>query len=195
MPIDQKNLPILIILQGGEFFGTTIPLPFLFGTGIGVTRPDTWQLTRPSRGTVTHTAASAFLDDFGAGIPTLVIAGNTGWNKPAGIAGLVALQYLEVIFQEYLARRKRTAEAGLDPDLVHLFYLDALNLQAFLVYPHEFNIDRAKNNPLLFMYRIRFTVLHDLKYELLYGQAPIPFSDPLPLLTRVETTFGGLLAA
>lgn len=195
MPINQKNFPILILLTGGEFFGLSFPLPILFGTGLGIVRPETWTLQRPSRGTITHTAGSAFLDDFGSSVPVLTLAGNTGWQEPTALAGLVSLQLLEAMFQEYLLRRKRTAEAGQDPDTVHLFYFDALNLQAFLVYPHEFQANRQKNNPLLYFYNIRFSALRDLKYDLIYGQAPIPFFDPFPLLTQTQAAFEELQLA
>lgn len=195
MPINQKNLPIILILTGGEFFGITFPIPFVFGTGAGIVRPDTWKLKRPSRSTTTHTAASAFLDDFGPGVPTLVMAGSTGWSDPAELGGLVAIQLLEAFLLEYLNRRKRTAEAGGDPDTVHLLYLDALNLEAFLVYVADFQIDRSKNSPLLYFYTVQFTVLRDLKYEPLFGIADVPQSEPLGLLRSVKTNFAELLGA
>lgn len=193
MPINQKDLPIILILQGGEFFAGKLPLPFLFGSPGGIVRPRTWHLRRPSRGTVVGTVGASFLDDFGSGVPALMMEGSTGWNEPEGFAGIVAMQLLEVIVQEYLQRRKRTAEAGLDPNLVRLLYLDALNVEAFLVYPQEFNIDRTSSDPLLRFYQLRFTILRDLKYEALYGIANVPVSEPLKLLNTVRGQFAELL--
>lgn len=193
MPISQRNLPIVIILQGGELFAEFFPLPFIFGPG-GIIRPEAWQLIRPSRGTVVHTAEDAFLEDYGPGVPTLLLSGHTGWDNPTGLAGIVAFQLLEAMFQEYLRRRKRNAAAGFDPDNVRLIYLDTLNIQAFLVYPQEFHAEKSKRNALLYYYRLRFTVLVDLKYEGLYGIADLPFANPVGLLNNVSAGFGGLLA-
>lgn len=189
MPIIQKNLPIVFILQGGELFAEKIPIPILFGTGIGLVTPENWQLLRPSRGTITHTATAAFLDDFGPGVPMLLMSGTTGWSEPKEFGGIVGLQALEVMFQEYLNRRKRMAEAGLDPDLVHLLYLDALHVQALLVYPHEFQIDRTKNSPLLYFYHMRLSALRDLKYEALFGVAQTPLLHATELLQSAQSEF------
>jgi hypothetical protein len=165
MPISQKNRPIILILQGGEFFSLgIIPVPFLFGSPGGIVRPENLQILRPARGTVVHTAGAAFLDDFGEGVGTIVMQGHTGWSEPA-LAGEVAFQQLRLMFQEYLARRKRTKLANLDPDGVRLIYLDSLNLEAFLVYPHEFSLKRSRTRPLLYMYHLRLSILRDLLQE------------------------------
>ena len=159
-PMNQENLPMIFLLQGGESFLGAIPLPFILGGPGGIVRPDQWALHRPTKGSVISTADNSFLDDFGAGVPTLTMSGSTGWSGP--LDGIVALKSLELLLTEYLNRRARTAAAFGNPDDVTLYYFDTLQAQAFTLYPFEMGVDRSKRSPLLYYYRLRFAVLRDL---------------------------------
>jgi hypothetical protein len=202
MPFPQKDLPILLDLQGGGFFSSPLnfPLPLLFGTPVGIIRPENLTITRPDRGTVVHTAGNAWLDDFGRGVPTLTFSGHTGWQEPSvALASIVAFKLFEALLVEYEERRKRVAAKGGDPDVVKLLYFDALNAQAFVLYPIEFTLNRTKSHPLLYFYQARFYVLFDLIYDSLYGYLPTDFLDFTGLgpmaknILELAKNFGGFL--
>jgi hypothetical protein len=202
MPFPQKDLPILLDLQGGGFFSSPLnfPLPLLFGSPAGIIRPENLTLTRPNRGTVIHSAENAWLDDFGRGVPILTFSGHTGWQEPSvALASIVAFKLFEALLVEYEERRKRTAAAGGDPDTVKLLYFDALNAQAFVLYPIEFTLNRTKSHPLLYFYQARFYVLFDLIYDSLYGYLPTDFLDFTGLgpmaknILELAKNFGGFL--
>ena len=208
MPLDQTTLPIILTLTGGEAFASSFPVPFLFGGPGGIVRPQSLSWQRPSRGTVIGTAIAGkpFLEDFGQGVPQLIVHGHTSWSQPGQRAGLPGLKALEVLFQEYLTRRQRTAAALGDPDSVKLTWIDVLDATAFSVYPIEFAADRsAKPNPLLYYYRMRFWVVRDLLADLVDTITDDVFSwlnDTTGIFTRLDqvgaafgsvgNVFGGL---
>lgn len=184
IPAIQKNVPIALVLFGGG-----IVTPFVWNTPLGGVRPEHIGLARPSRGTITHTAGAAFLDDFGEGVGQLVLSGHTGWIQD-GTPGFVKFKVLEAIFVEYLRRRKALAAAGQDPNDVKLWYLDVLNAEALSVYPHEFRLERTRSRPLLYLYHMRFAVLLDLLQEGIRQAVEIVGGLNLPLaangLARLE---------
>lgn len=179
------GLPIGVLLFGGG-----IPIPHLFDqdTALGTTPPETLQYARISRGNVVNTAGGAHVEDWGEGIGQLSVYGHTGW-KAGGIPGEVRFKALEALFVEYEDRRDRLARAGADPDVVQLWWLDAMNLEALSIYPHEFVLERSRTRPLLQFYRIRASVLVDLLKEAIYS---IPTSGGLPDITA---GLGTLMAA
>lgn len=168
MPIDQSDLPLIFALQGGASFLGPIPAPVVFGTAVGLVRPERLDLDRPTRGQIIHTADRAFLDDFGEGVQELVFMGTTGYDNPSGWAGLVSFKALELLFVEYERRRKRTADLLLDPDSVKLYYFDVLNLEALSLYPRRFRLTRSRQRPLLYQYDLRFDVVEDLLTNTLF---------------------------
>jgi hypothetical protein len=165
MPLSQKELPITFLLRvqfGGIPIPIPIPTPVIFGFPSGIVRPEQLAIHRPARGTVTHTAGAAFLDDYG---PIITIRGHTGWANPEGLAGIASLKALEALFVAYLEIRRAIADAGNDPNIVELWFVDALNIEAFAVYPHEFILERQRSRPLLYFYRMRLSGLRDLLQE------------------------------
>lgn len=165
-PLGQKYRPILFAL-----YGSGVPLVVPFGIpALGLVRPEQLSISRSARGTVVHTAEDAFLEDFGEGIPRLTIAGHTGWNG-SPLAGLPGFKLLEGLFINYLQQRRRLATVGSDPNGVQLVYIDTLNVEAFSVYPHEFVLERTRQRPLLYMYRMQFSVLKDLLQSALFSQS------------------------
>lgn len=196
MPLDQSDLPIILTVSGGSSFLGPLPIPFLFGGPGGIVRPESLSVPRPTRGSVIHTADSAFLDDFGPGVPQITMQGHTGWNNPTGFAGLPALKALEALFLEYLARRKRTADALGDPNDVTMGFFDVLNGQAFSVYPIEFSADRqARRGALLYYYRMRFWVLKDYLHSPVLPALPDFVSDWLGNFSGISSRLSGIGSA
>lgn len=188
MPLDQTDLPIIFALQGGSFFLGPIPAPVIFGTAAGLVRPERLDIDRPTRGLITHTAGTAFLDDFGEGVQELAFVGTTGYDNPTGWAGLASWKALEFLLIEYERRRERTAALLQDPNDVKLYYFDTLNLEAFSLYPRRFRMTRNKQRPLLYNYDLRFDVLADLLTDTLYtgGANLLTSFDVSSLLTGVK---------
>lgn len=187
MAIIQENLPIVFILVGSPLL-QGLPGPVVFGNPGMIIRPESLSISRPTRGTITHTAKSAFLDDFGMGIPILSLSGHTGYNEPLpGFAGLPALKVIESLFILYEQSREQLATINADPDLVKLYYFDVLNLQAFSLFPQELTVERMKTRSLLYFYRMRFAVLQDLEADVL----ETPRHPQVSALTRRDQhTFG-----
>lgn len=196
MPLDQSDLPIILSVRGGSFFlGGLVPIPFLLGGPGGIVRPEALSITRPSRGSVVHTADSAFLDDFGHGVAQISLQGSTGYSE-SPLSGLPGIKALEALFNEYLARRQRTADAGGDPNSVVMDYLDVLNAQAFQVYPVEFAVDRrAKQGALLYYYRIRFWATRDYLHAPVLPGLPDFVTDWLGSVGGIGDRLGGITSA
>src|SRR5579872_5883614 len=113
--------------------------------GLGV-KPQNIHITRSARGSIFNTASAAFLNDFGEGIATVNISGNTGYGAQFG-KGFLQFKNMEVMFSAYLAAR----QTAIDPSGVVLLYIDSLNAEAFSVYPMRFTLTRSSQaNPHLF---------------------------------------------
>lgn len=188
MPLDQSQLPIILLLQGGSFFLGPLPLPFIFGSGAGIVRPEVFDSSRQSRSTYTPTFGGGFVDSFGIAPGTITLSGTTGWNNPEGFAGVPALLALKSLFYEYHARRERTAKEGGDPNSVKLYYIDTLNMEACTVLQEEFTFRKSRQRPLLWDYRIRFRIIEDHVYSLVF-QHQLP---NLPLLRDLGQLASGL---
>jgi hypothetical protein len=161
---NQELRPIVFILIGGG-----IPIPIPFGVPfIGMVRPEHISYERRSRGQVIGTYDSAFLEDFGQGVTQITLSGSTGLNETI-LSGLPGMKLIEAVFIEYLERRKRISDSGGDPNVVTLLLIDTLNAEAFKVYPHEFVLEKTRQRPFLYFYRMRLSALQDALQDFVYG--------------------------
>ncbi len=158
MPLPQEFLPILLLLLGGGF-----PLPVPFNLAI---KPENIAIARPARASITHTAGTPFIDDYGQGVGVLTIQGHTGWNPElfAPLRGLPFFEMLQLCFTLFLNRRQALKQQNQDPEQVQLLYFDAMNVQAFAVFPQEFVLERTRTRPLLYLYRMRLAIVEDMLY-------------------------------
>lgn len=125
-----------------------------------VIRPEDLTRTDTSRLTTTQTLGGAWGDNFGPGIPTVQIAGHTGWGAGTRPDGFLEFQNLySTIFQEWHKQRAEVLEMGLDPDLVRLIFADKLDDFTWVVAPQNFVLKRNKSRPLLSQYQINMTFL------------------------------------
>jgi hypothetical protein len=125
-------------------------------------RPEDLTRTDQSRLNVQQTLGGAWGDNFGPGIPQIMISGTTGWRR--GIAdGLDGserfTQLYEQVYQGWHQGRQNAIAAGQDPDKVQLVFADALDNMAVVVTPNTFVLRRSKSRPLLFQYQIAMTVV------------------------------------
>lgn len=147
------------------------PISFLLsddaglGPPVGITlwiRPEDLTRSDPSRLTVQQTLGGAWGDSFGPGVPTISLAGTTGWRQAPDGSGDGQARFLELratVFDAWHARRLQAVQSGLDPNVVTLIFADALNSYVVVVAPQMFTLRRSKARPLLSQYQITLVVL------------------------------------
>lgn len=127
-----------------------------------VIRPEDLTRTDRSRLTTTQTLGGAWADNFGPGIPQVVLAGHTGWGQGGRPDGQAEFQRLhETVFRRWHEERAAALRDGLDPDQVRLIFSDALDDFTWVVAPQAFVLRRNKARPLLSQYQITMNWLSD----------------------------------
>lgn len=137
-------------------------------------RPEDLTYTHPTRATVIQTLGGAWVDDFGEGLTDIVINGHTGWRYAPDIEGAGdsqdGLQRMRDLryypFEAYHQARMEAAQAGISPDSIQLFFADALNQAAYLVYPLTLQVRKHKSRPLLYQYQLRLIGLMKINSDL-----------------------------
>lgn len=153
VPTDQRAgvRPIAFLLQKMGGFSTPVTLKI---------RPEDLTHNEPSRSNVTQTLGrytQGWVDNFGAGLPSVTISGHTGWRSSAGSGedGAQAFETLNTLVQhEYHEARQAAIDSGLDPATVKLLFIDMLDGFTYSVTPTQFVLRRSKSRPLLFQYNI-----------------------------------------
>ena len=161
-------------------------------------RPEDLTRTDSSRLNPQQTLGNTiWADNFGPGMPTINIAGHTGWRYVAdnscelndGIKRFLKLK--NVIFTKWHAQRQVAIKAGNDPDAaVQLQFVDQLDRFACVVAPMSFVLRRSRSRPLLLQYQISMIVTND--------QIALPVVVTTPTLTgtqKVATAVGSILAS
>lgn len=175
-PTDQRAgvRPIAFVLQNGLSFGTPVTLKV---------RPEDLTRTEPSRVAVHQTlgrVVNGWSDNFGEGLPSVTIAGTTGWRTSAasGEDGAQAFETLnQLVAHEYHAAKQTAIDSGMDPARVKLLFVDMLDNFTWNVAPTSFVLRRSKSRPLLFQYNI---VLQALSTEIDNPLRILPFAGSIP---------------
>lgn len=127
-----------------------------------VIRPEDLTRTDTSRLNVVQTLGGAWADSFGKGIPSVQIAGHTGWGSGKNASGLDEFTKVYTkVFEEWHAKRAAAVEKGQDPDKVKLLFVDALDEFEWVVAPQNFILKRNRSRPLLAQYQINLLWLSD----------------------------------
>lgn len=115
--------------------------------------PEEYTQDEISRSNVTQTKAGAWIDDFGAGLPTIYMKGTTGFKKGTGAQKFVELRNF---FREYINNGNPGEE--IKDEMTFHNYTDG---ESWIVHvdPNAFRLLRSKTNPLLYMYEIRLQCL------------------------------------
>lgn len=127
-----------------------------------VIRPEDLTRTDQSRLAVQQTLGGAFVDNFGAGVPTITLSGHTGWRRTASSDddGLARFQALKgAVFDQWHEQRQSNIAAGSDPNDVRLIFSDALDDMSVVVAPVSFTLRRSRSRPLLAQYQIVMNVI------------------------------------
>lgn len=153
-----------------------------------VIRPEDLTRTDVSRLATVQTLGGAWTDNFGPGLPTVQIAGHTGWgggNRPDGITEFQTLY--DTVFRQWHALRAEALNAGLDPDKVKLIFADGLDDFTWVVAPQNFILKRNRSRPLLSNYQINLSyVSSDVKetMDALEALKAAAEDDPITVLAK-----------
>ncbi|WP_201402000.1 hypothetical protein [Kaistia sp. 32K] len=144
------------MLNNGGSLGTPVALKV---------RPEDLQRNEPSRIAVHQTlgrTTQGWADNFGAGLPSCTISGNTGWRK-GGASGEDGAEHFvtlhNVVMPAYHAAKQRAIETGTDPAAVKLLFVDMLDNFCWNVAPMGFQLRRSRTRPLLFQYNIQLQAI------------------------------------
>lgn len=156
-PTSQKVRPIAFVLDDVGVLGTPVDLSI---------RPEDLTRNEPTRSVVHQTLGRqdviGWVDNFGEGLPTLTIAGHTGWRSPDGKAvdGMGKFEDLnQLVVHDYHAAKQVAIDTGIDPGLVKLIFVDTLDGFAYSVVPMQFTLRRSKSRPLLYQYNINLQAI------------------------------------
>lgn len=133
--------------------------------------PEDFARTDTSRATVHHTLGSAWVDNFGPGLPNIQISGTTGWKGGGLLSGDGESRWKAMrddIVRGWHTSRKAAVTAGRDPNTVKLIYIDQLNGITAEVVPMSLTLRRSKSRPLLIQYQLNLIVVDDNKDQLAY---------------------------
>lgn len=120
--------------------------------------PEEYYQEEPSRSTVTQTKGGAWVDDFGAGLPTITIKGTTGLKK----GGFEKFKELRDLIRAYYKKGKFGAEMTEAQELTFHNHTDG---ESWIVHidPSGFKLSRSKQSPLLYNYEIKMICLRNAK--------------------------------
>lgn len=175
-PTDQRARvrPISFLIEDGGQISSPVTLKV---------RPEDLTRNEPSRVTVHQTLGrevSGWSDNFGAGLPSVTIAGHTGW-RAGGDYGMDGVQSFErlnsMVVQEYHQSKQAAINAGRDPAGVKLLFVDMLDNFAWNVAPMQFTLRRNKSRPLLMQYNI---VLQAISTSVDQRAVDLPFFGSVP---------------
>lgn len=157
-PTDQRSgvRPITFVpeYQGRLLRPVTLPI-----------RPEDLTVNYPSRMTVHQTLGretQGWVDSFGAGLPTITIAGHTGWGYKDGLKkdGFESFLDLKGLITPGFANFKDYAvNKGQDPAVAKLIFVDLLDELIWSVAPMQYVLRRSKSRPLLYQYSITLQVV------------------------------------
>lgn len=127
-----------------------------------VIRPEDLTRSDTSRLVAHQTLGSAWVDAWGAGIPSITLSGHTGWGSNGRPDGLTQFEELyKTVYSKWHELRDAAIVAGKDPDKVQLIFDDALDNLTWVVAPQSFILKRNKSRPLLSTYQMSMIKLSD----------------------------------
>lgn len=130
--------------------------------------PEEYSQPEPSKATMTQTKAGAWIDDFGAGVPTISFRGTTGWKHGGGVAttgtvtggkgnlGFERFKELRDLIRQYYSKLPPGQEVTSKYELIFHNYTDG---EHWVVHPQTFNLMRSVARPLLYLYDIQLICL------------------------------------
>lgn len=146
-------------------------------------RPEELTRTEVSRTVVHQTLGGGWADSFGAGVPTVQLAGQTGWRGQT-VDGLAFFQQLrDFVYTRWHNERADANKKNLPADKVHLIFSDLLDGINWVCVPSSFTLRRNVSHPLLSYYQINLTWVADYVADNGANTKPI---DPASVLDSFD---------
>ncbi|MCG8633205.1 MAG: hypothetical protein MI863_05220 [Desulfobacterales bacterium] len=138
--------------------------------------PEEFNLTYNHKIQVVQTLGDPFIDEFGAGMPSLSMRGTTGWRTRPGsenVDGHEAFERLRRDFiKKYFELRHEKQKNNQDPEDIKLIVVNGVDDLIFQVVPVDFRLLRSKSSPLLYRYDLTFKTVSDFSDKTV-SQAPV----------------------
>jgi hypothetical protein len=195
-PTDQRApiRPISFVLENAGRVVDSVVLPI---------RPEDLTRTEPARSTVHQTMGKdvqGWVDNFGAGLPSVQISGHTGWLYQTGVKrdGFGSFEALnKLVAHDYHAARQAAIDAGRDPSAVKLIFVDTLDNFFWVVEPMQFVLRRSKSRPLLFQYSIALQAIstsvdNPLRFVPSWGSQALGLGALDDVIGRLESFSGSI---
>ncbi len=119
-----------------------------------ILNPEEMQQTQPNRVTVTQTKAGAFLDEFGAGVPQIVIKGTTGFKNGSKDPNSGFNKFIELknLIGNVMGRVHAGQVISASDELYYYNYTDE---QYWVTTPIQFDLIRSVARPLMYEYNLQ----------------------------------------
>lgn len=123
-----------------------------------ILNPEEYDQTEPGKSTITQTKGGNWVDDFGAGVPTIVFKGTTGFkNGDTNLSGWEKFKELRDIIRNYYY--------GTTPGTVikeEMEFHNYTDNEHWYVVPKTFSLKRSISRPLLYCYTISLTCIRSI---------------------------------
>ncbi len=162
-------------------------------------KPSQLQLMQVSRVQTTQTFGGVYYDDFGFAVPTIQLAGTTGWfASPEGyfqspgvlqspLDGPTAYERLyDDIYLKYF--QLEAASTGENPNVWLQLHATYENLNYYVKPVQNFTLTRDRSNPMVFQYTVAFSVVQDLTAGTVVPFNPAAATGAHRLVTPVVST-------
>ncbi|WIT26422.1 hypothetical protein [Bacillus phage SPO1L4] len=127
-----------------------------------VLNPEEYDQTEPSRVNVTQTKGGAFVDDFGGGVPTVVMSGTTGFKNGTKdpTSGFKKFKELRDLIREYYFGEAPGSAVKASKELTFHNHTDG---EHWIAVPTTFSLKRSVARPLLYLYNIEMILVRPAK--------------------------------
>lgn len=144
--------------------------------------PEEYKQAEPNQVNATLTKGGAHIDDFGGGIPTVMMKGTTGWRKNGqagtGRHGFEKFKELRDLVRKYYFSVAPGTDITADKEMVWYNYTDG---EFWVVVPKQFNLLRSVSRPLLYLYEIELILQRPANVPAFTG-----YDKSIGALNRVE---------
>jgi hypothetical protein len=120
--------------------------------------PEEYSQSETNRVTVTQTKGGAWVDEFGAGLPTITFKGTTGFKNgtKSGTTGYTKFNELRTQIRDIY---DRVSPGTVIPDNKEVYFYNYTDGDYWVVVPKTFELMRTVARPLLYTYNIELICL------------------------------------
>jgi len=155
--------------------------------------PEQFQQIEPAKASVTITKGGKFVDHFGAGTKTIVLAGNTGFKgdimKGGKESGQAHFMKLRKMYRDWLDGAT---------DLVNpaeMRFHNWSDNESYVVVINNFTLQRAANRTLLYQYNMQMTIINALDEKNILNAKAADVTDSIGSTSRYQKFYDKLSSA